>query len=120
MVVLNFDFRNRGHLVHPFQSYGRIYFNIFQQKWFPLVYYKEYQKQKLFREGFALDFVWPLVGMGRNPGSARKKCLLHKKAFFRDVGSLSVILVNKPLKALCLSSKMVYQQLLYLLSLWTY
>ena len=32
MVVLNFDFRNRGHLVHPFQSYGRIYFNIFQQK----------------------------------------------------------------------------------------
>ena len=32
VVVLNFDFRNRGHLVHPFQSYGQIYFNIFQQK----------------------------------------------------------------------------------------
>ena len=33
---------------------------------------------------------------------------------------LSVILANKPLKALCLSFKMVYQHLLYLLSLWTY
>ena len=40
--------------------------------------------------------------------------------FFRDLGSTSVILVNKALKALCLSFKMVYQHILYLLSLWTY
>ena len=31
-VVSNFDFRNGGHLVNPFQSYGQIYFNKFQQK----------------------------------------------------------------------------------------
>ena len=37
-----------------------------------------------------------------------------------DLGFPSVILVNKSLKALCLSSKIVYQHLLYLLSLWTY
>jgi len=54
-------------------KYISIYFDIFQQKWFPLVSYKEHQKQKLFRGGFALDFVWPLVGMGRNAGTARKK-----------------------------------------------
>ena len=40
--------------------------------------------------------------------------------FFGDLGFPSVILVNKSLKALCLSSKIVYQHLLYLLSLWTY
>ena len=40
--------------------------------------------------------------------------------FFGDLGFPSVILVDKPLKALCLSFKMVYQHLLYLLSLWTY
>ena len=33
---------------------------------------------------------------------------------FRDLGFPSVILVNKPLKALCLSIKMVYQHLLYI------
>ena len=40
--------------------------------------------------------------------------------FFWDLGFPSSILVNKPLKALCLRIKMVYQHLLYLLSLWTY
>ena len=40
--------------------------------------------------------------------------------FFWDFGFPSVILVNKPLKAMCLSFKMVYQHHLYLLSLWAY
>ena len=40
--------------------------------------------------------------------------------FFGDSGFPSVILVKKSLKALCLSSKMVHQHLLYLLSLWIY
>ena len=37
-----------------------------------------------------------------------------------DLGFPSVILVDKSLRALCLSSKMVYQHLLYLLSLWIF
>ena len=41
-------------------------------------------------------------------------------SFFGNLGFPSVILVKKSLKALCLSSKMVYQHLLYLLWLWTY
>ena len=40
--------------------------------------------------------------------------------FFGELGFPSVILVDKPLKAMCLSSQMVNQHLLYLLSLWTY
>ena len=39
---------------------------------------------------------------------------------FQELRFFGVILVNKSLKALCLSSKMVYQQILHLLSLWTY
>ena len=45
---------------------------------------------------------------------------LSKNVIFGDLAFPKVILVNKPLKALCLSFKMVYQHLLYLLSLWTY
>ena len=40
--------------------------------------------------------------------------------FFRGLRLSLGHLANKSLKALCLSSKMVYQHLLYLLSLWTY
>ena len=29
---------------------------------------KVHKKQKLFREGFALDYVWPLLGVVRNAG----------------------------------------------------
>ena len=50
-IVLNFDFRNgakkSGRLDHPLQSYGQIYFNIFQyilQK----VDFELDQKQKYF------------------------------------------------------------------------
>ena len=53
----------------------------------------------------------------RNP---LKKGFFQKMWFFGDLGFPSVVLVNKPLKGLCLSSKMVYQHLLYLLSFWTY
>ena len=41
-------------------------------------------------------------------------------SFFGDLGFPSVILVNKVLKALCLSFKMVHQHPLYVPSLWTY
>ena len=40
--------------------------------------------------------------------------------FFGDLGFLLLIFDDKRLKAMCLSFKMVYQHLLYLLSLWTY
>ena len=52
--------------------------------------------------------------------TARKKCFFQNMWFFGGLGFPSAILVNKPLKALCLSFKMVYQHLIYLLSLWTY
>ena len=48
-----------------------------------------------------------------------KKMPLSENVIFRGL-RLSLILVNKPLKAKCLSFKKVYQHLLYLLSLWTY
>ena len=55
-----------------------------------------------------------------NAGTPSKKCFFQKMWFFGDLGFPSAILVNKPQKAICLSSKMVYQHLLYLLSLWAY
>ena len=65
--------------------------------------------------------IFPAFGLNgterRNP---LKKCFFQKMWFFGDLGFPSVILVNKPLKALCLSFKMVYQHLLYLLSLCIY
>ena len=53
----------------------------------------------------------------RNP---LKKMFLSENMIFGDLGFPSFILVDKPLKAICLSFKMVYQHLLYLFSLWTY
>ena len=52
----------------------------------------------------------------RNP---LKKMFLSENVIFGDLGFPSVTLVNKSLKALCLNSRMVYQHLLYTLSLWT-
>ena len=80
--------------------------------------HKVHQKKEKHREGFALDYVWPLLGMVGNAGTPPKK-MFQKLSFFWDFGFSSVILVNKPLKALCLSFKMVYQYPLYLLSLCT-
>ena len=53
-------------------------------------------------------------------GTPRKKCFFQKIWFLGGLGFPSIILVNKPLKALCLCFKMVYQHLFYLLLLWTY
>ena len=53
----------------------------------------------------------------RNPP---KKCFFQKMWLSGGFGFPSVILVNKPLKALYLCFKIVYQHLLYLLLLWTY
>ena len=49
-----------------------------------------------------------------------KKCFFQIMGIFRDLGFPSVILVDNPLKAQCLSFKNVYQHLLYLHSLWPY
>ena len=53
-------------------------------------------------------------------GTPRKKCFFQKMWFFGGLGFSSVIFVNKPLKARCLSFKILYHHLLYLLSLWSY
>ena len=54
-----------------------------------------------------------------NAGTSQK-IFLKENVIFGDLGFPQVILVNKSLKALCLSFEIVYQHLLYLLSLWTY
>ena len=51
----------------------------------------------------------------RNP---LKKRFFQKMCFFGELVLPSVILVKKPLKALSVRFKMVYQHLLYLILLW--
>ena len=62
--------------------------------------HKVIQKQKVFRGGFALDYLWPLSRIGKNAGTPSKQYFFQKMSFFGDLGFPSVILVNKPLKAL--------------------
>ena len=57
VVVLNFDFRNRGHLVHPFQSYGRIYFNIFQQKLDDIGWHQGTSKTKIVSRRICIGLI---------------------------------------------------------------
>ena len=52
-------------------------------------------------------------------GTPSKKGFFQKMSFLGDLG-FPLVILDKPLKALCLSFKIVYQHLLYLLSLWTY
>ena len=85
-------------------KYISIYFS---KSWFPLVSNQVHQKQKLFREGFALDYVWPSVVTGSSAGTPSKKRFFQKMLFFGDFGFPSIILVKKSLKVLYLSSKMV-------------
>ena len=103
-VVINFHFKHgankSGHLDQPLQ----IYFNIFRYilrkaglLWFSTSYVD--QKQKLFPEGYALDYSWPSESMGVNAGTPWKEHFFQKMWFFGDLGFPSVILVNKPLKA---------------------
>ena len=42
---------------------------------------KVHQEQKLFRNGFALDYVWPSLGMVGNAETPRKKCFFQKMLF---------------------------------------
>ena len=88
VVLMKFDFWNEtkksGHLDHPLPCYGEIHFNIFLYisakagfLWFPTGYIKK----KLFREGFALDYVRPLLTMVVNAGTPPKKC------FFKNVSA---------------------------------
>ena len=50
-----------------------------------------HQKLKMFREGFALDYVWPSFLMALNAGTSRKKVSLGKKAVKHFIGILWVI-----------------------------
>ena len=67
---------------------------------------------------FLKELHWTTCGLRSHLFSPPE--LPQKMLFFGDLGFPSVILVNKSPKALCLSSKIVYQNLLYLLSLRTY
>ena len=106
-----------ARLLPNIYQYISIYFT---KSWFALVCHEVHQKQKLFCEWYKLDYLWPSLVMVCNAGTPSKKCFLQKLWFFRDWGFPMVILANKSLKASCLSSKMVYQHLLYLFSVWTY
>ena len=53
----------------------------------------------------------------RNP---LKEMFLSENVIFHRLRLSLGHFANKPLKAMCLSSKMVYKHLLYLLPLWTY
>ena len=111
---------------HPLQSFGQIYFS---KSWMTLDDHKVHQKQKLFRGGFVLDCVWlrwEWLGTPEVP-----KILVSKKSLgigldeifwsrHSVAGTPSKKCFLQSLKALCLSSKMMYQHILYLLSLWTY
>ena len=127
-MVLSFDLRHGAKKTRSFgPPLAKLWQNIFQytsiyftKSWFPLVSYQQDQKindMHWYIPGLWTELDWTPELPARNP---LKKCFFQKMWFFGDLDSPLVILVNKPLKALCLSSKMVYQHLLYLLSLWTY
>ena len=120
-VDLNFDSRNgakkSGHLDHL------LWPNIFRYisakaglLWFITSYIKT---KKIVK-----DLHWTTSGLRKEwlgtPKSPEKMFFFFRKCDFGDLGFPLVILVNKSQKALCLSSKMVYQHLLCLHSLWTY
>ena len=115
--------KKSGHLDHPLQSYGQKYFNIFlyisaKAGWLWLA--TGLIKNK---NCFVRDLHWTtssLRSQWESTPEPPKKCFFRKFWFFGNLGFPLVILVNKPLKALCLSFKIVYQHLLYLLSLWIY
>ena len=101
-------------------KYISIYFGIFYKKLVCTGLQPARSKTKIFSlmicNGIFLAF-------GKNREERRnplKKCFFLKMWFFVDLGSPTVILVSEHLKALRLRFKMVYQHLLYLLSLWTY
>ena len=59
-------------------KYISIYFS---KSWLALVGHKDNQKQKLFREGFALDYVWPSESMGVNARTPKKMFLSENLDF---------------------------------------
>ena len=85
-----------------------IYFNIFQQKLdaFGIPQSTSHHSKKVFREGFALDYIWP-----RSHHPQNVFCFFQTMSFFGDLCFPSIILSPK---IPCLSSKIVYQNLLYL------
>ena len=50
----------------------------FINSWFTLVYHKLDQKQKYFRGGIALGYLWPLDGIGLNAGTTSHKVFFQK------------------------------------------
>ena len=125
-MFLNFEFRHGakklGHLDHPLQSYVKINFKYF------IIFYKKLvcsglppagSKTKIFSM-ICIGIFLACIQKIQKTGTPRKKCFFQKMWFFGGLGFSSVIFVNKPLKARCLSFKILYQHLLYLLSLWSY
>ena len=119
-MILGMEPKKSGHLDHLLQSYGQIYFDIFQQR----LVYSGLSKGTSKQKKIVKDLHWTTSGLRKEwlgtPKSPEKMFFFFRKCDFGDLGFPSVILVNKSQKALCLSSKMVYQHLLYLFSLWTY
>ena len=64
--------------------------------------------------------IWDMDELFHKFTNFGEKKFFQKMGFFRGLRLSLGHLANKSLKAMCLSSKMVYQHLLYLLSLWTY
>ena len=123
-VVINFYFRHgaKNQVIWTTRckvmaKYISIYFT---KSWMTSDDQHLHQKQKYFHLWYALGYSWPSFRKILKARTPRKKCFIHKMWYFGDLGFPSVIFVNKPLKALCLSFKMVYQHLLCFLSLWTY
>ena len=121
------DFRHgaqkSGHSDHPLQSYGQIYFNIFRyilQKFFCSGLLSARSKSKIFSFVICIGLLVALILNDSQLWNPLKKMFLSENLIFRYLGFPLVILVNKSLKAMCLSFKIVYQHLFYLLSLWTY
>ena len=124
-MVINFDFRHVAKkskfmttCCKFMANYISIYLDIFYEKLvsdgLQLARSKKYS---------LMICIGIFLAFGMNKSQRRnplKKCFFQKMWFLVDLGFPSVILVKKPLRAMCLSFKMVYQHLLYLLSLWTY
>ena len=111
-----------SNLYHPLQNCGQIYFNIFRYIlakacliWWNTRYIKN--KNYLVNNLNWIRLAFEVNGsQGRNPS----KVIFQNMWFFEDLDFPLVIYVNKSLNAKCLSSKMMYQHLLYPPSLWTY
>ena len=97
-------------------QYISIYFS---KSWLTQIHHKVHQKRKIVSWWICIELLVAFVLTRAHLRKPLKEMFLSEK-IFGNLGSSSVILVDESLKALCLSSKMAYQHLFYLLSFWTY